>query len=358
MPKEDELSKVRKAIDSIDDQILSLLNERAELAISAGKTKTDSDIYKPARESLIFNRLTDMNKGPLNRDQIINIFNEIISSCRSTESTFTVSFLGPEGTFSESALEGQFGKSVTKLPEENIKNIFESVSSGGSDFGIVPIENSTEGSVNLTLDCLAEFDLKICGEIELQIHHNLLGHNRPLPKEGFEIHAHEQTLGQCRKWLESYCPGVKLVSVSSNAEAAANVTNDNQIIAIAGSLAAEKYGLDILNSNIEDYSGNTTRFLTIGKVVASQTGRDKTSLMATTKNEQGALFSLLEPFNRLDINLSHLTYRPSKINKWQYSFFIDFDGHKDDDLIQELFSNFSNKDIDLKMLGSYPKSLG
>ena len=208
------------------------------------------------------------------------------------------------------------------------------------------------------MDCLAEFDLKICGEIELQIHHNLLGHNRPLPKEGFEIHAHEQTLGQCRKWLESYCPGVKLVSVSSNAEAAANVTNDNQIIAIAGSLAAEKYGLDILNSNIEDYSGNTTRFLTIGKVVASQTGRDKTSLMATTKNEQGALFSLLEPFNRLDINLSHLTYRPSKINKWQYSFFIDFDGHQDDNLIQELFSDFSNKDIDLKMLGSYPKSLG
>ena len=148
-----------------------------------------------------------MNKGPLNRDQIINIFNEIISSCRSTESKFTVSFLGPEGTFSESALEGQFGKSVTKLPQENIKNIFESVSSGGSDFGIVPIENSTEGSVNLTLDCLAEFELKICGEIELQIHHNLLGHNRPLPKEGFEIHAHEQTLGQCRKWLESYCLG-------------------------------------------------------------------------------------------------------------------------------------------------------
>ena len=170
MPKEDELSKVRKAIDSIDDQILSLLNERAELAISAGKTKTDSDIYKPARESLIFNRLTDMNKGPLNRDQIINIFNEIISSCRSTESTFTVSFLGPEGTFSESALEGQFGKSITKLPEENIKNIFESVSSGVSDFGIVPIENSTEGSVNLTLDCLAEFDLKICYAIQRKIY--------------------------------------------------------------------------------------------------------------------------------------------------------------------------------------------
>lgn len=199
MSKEDELSKVRKVIDSIDDQILSLVNERAELAISAGKAKSGSDIYKPSRESFILNRLTDLNNGPLNKEQIINIFNEIISSCRSTESTFTVSYLGPEGTYSESALEGQFGRSVDKLPEENIKKIFESVSSSISDFGIVPIENSTEGSVNLTLDCLAEFDLKICGEIELQINHNLLGYNKPLPKEGFEIHAHEQTLGQCRE---------------------------------------------------------------------------------------------------------------------------------------------------------------
>ena len=358
MSKEDELSKVRKVIDSIDDQILSLVNERAELAISAGKAKSGSDIYKPSRESFILNRLTDLNNGPLNKEQIINIFNEIISSCRSTESTFTVSYLGPEGTYSESALEGQFGRSVDKLPEENIKKIFESVSSSISDFGIVPIENSTEGSVNLTLDCLAEFDLKICGEIELQINHNLLGYNKPLPKEGFEIHAHEQTLGQCREWLESYCPGVKLVSVSSNAQAAANVTSDNKVIAIAGDLAAEKYGLEILNSHIEDYSGNTTRFITIGNIMATRTGIDKTSIMATTKNEKGALYSLLEPFNRLDINLSHLTYRPSKTNKWQYSFFIDFDGHKDDDRIKELFSDFSLKDIELNLLGSYPKSLG
>ena len=192
----------------------------------------------------------------------------------------------------------------------------------------------------------------------MQINHNLLGYNKPLPKDGFEIHAHEQTLGQCREWLESYCPGVKLVSVSSNAQAAANVTSDNKVIAIAGDLAAEKYGLEILNSHIEDYSGNTTRFITIGNIMATRTGIDKTSIMATTKNEKGALYSLLEPFNRLDINLSHLTYRPSKTNKWQYSFFIDFDGHKDDDRIKELFSDFSLKDIDLNILGSYPKSLG
>ena len=218
MSKKDDLSKIRDEIDSIDNQILSLLNNRAKLAIQAGKAKQGTSKYKPARESSILERLIDLNKGPLEADQVKNVFSEIISSCRSTESTFTISYLGPEGTFSESALQGQFGKSVEKIPQETIRSIFESLDNGSSDFGIVPIENSTEGSVNLTLDLLSEFDLKICGEIEMEIHHNLLGHNKPLPREGFEIHAHEQTLGQCRAWLESYCPGVKLVSVNSNAK--------------------------------------------------------------------------------------------------------------------------------------------
>ena len=358
MSKKDELSKIRDEIDSIDNQILSLLNNRAKLAIQAGEAKQDTSKYKPARESLILDRLIDLNKGPLEADQIKNVFNEIISSCRSTESTFTISYLGPEGTFSESAVQGQFGKSVDKIPEETIRSTFKSVDKGLSDFGIVPIENSTEGSVNTTLDCLGEFDLKICGEIEMEIHHNLLGHNKPLPTEGFEIHAHEQTLGQCRTWLESYCPGVKLVSVNSNAQAASNVTEDNSVIAIAGDLAAKKYGLDILSKNIEDYSSNTTRFLTIGNIESGQTNSDKTSIMATTKNEEGALYSLLEPFSQLHVNLSHLTYRPSKVNKWQYSFFIDFDGHKEGDLIKNLISILAKKEIEVKVLGSYPKSLG
>ena len=255
-------------------------------------------------------------------------------------------------------MQGQFGKSVDKIPEETIRSTFKSVDKGLSDFGIVPIENSTEGSVNTTLDCLGEFDLKICGEIEMEIHHNLLGHNKPLPTEGFEIHAHEQTLGQCRTWLESYCPGVKLVSVNSNAQAASNVTEDNSVIAIAGDLAAKKYGLDILSKNIEDYSSNTTRFLTIGNIESGQTNSDKTSIMATTKNEEGALYSLLEPFSKLKINLSHLTYRPSKVDKWQYAFFLDFEGHKDDVLVKSLLSSLADKEIEVKILGSYPKSLG
>ena len=212
MSKKDDLKNIRDSIDSIDNQILSLISERAKLAIQAGQVKKDSSKYKPARESSILNRLSELNEGPLDKNQIRNIFNEIISSCRSRETTFTISYLGPEGTFSESALEGQFGKSVEKSPQDTIRSIFESVEDESSDYGIVPIENSTEGSVNSTLDCLSEFNLKICGEIEMEIHHNLLGHNKPLPKEGFEIHAHEQTLGQCKQWLESYCPGVKSVS--------------------------------------------------------------------------------------------------------------------------------------------------
>ena len=358
MSNSDDLSKIRDEIDSIDNQILSLLNNRAKLAIQAGEAKHDTSKYKPARESSILERLIALNKGPLEAEQVKNVFSEIISSCRSTESTFTISYLGPEGTFSESALQGQFGKSVEKIPQETIRSIFESLDNGSSDFGIVPIENSTEGSVNATLDCLNEFDLKICGEIEMEIHQNLLGHNRPLPKEGFEIHAHEQTLGQCRTWLESYCPGVKLVSVNSNAQAASNVTEDNSVIAIAGDLAAKKYGLDILSKNIEDYSSNTTRFLTIGNIESGQTNSDKTSIMATTKNEEGALYSLLEPFNQLKVNLSHLTYRPSKVDKWQYAFFLDFEGHKDDVRVKNLLSSLTDKEIEVKILGSYPKSLG
>ena len=358
MSKSDDLLKIRDEIDSIDNQILSLINDRANLAMQAGNAKEGSNKYKPARESSILNRLSEMNPGPLHGDQIRNVFKEIISSCRSTESSFTISFLGPEGTFSETALEGQFGKSVEKIPEESIRSVFESIANKTADFGIVPIENSTEGSVNLTLDCLSEFDLKICGEIEMEIHHNLLGHNKALPKDGFQIHAHEQTLGQCREWLESYCPDVPLVSVSSNAQAAMDVTEDNKIIAIAGELAAEKYGLEILSKNIEDYSSNTTRFLTIGHIDSNQSSLDKTSIMATTKNEEGALYSLLEPFNSMNINLSHLTYRPSKVNKWQYSFFIDFDGHKEDSLVKDLLNDLTKKEIAVKILGSYPKAIG
>jgi len=357
MAKEKDLSSIREKIDFLDEKILSLLNERADLAINAGKAKEDSIKYRPDREASIHNKLKDLNKGPLNDEQVFSIYNEIISSCRSKESDLKIAYLGPEGTYSESALEDKFGKSVIKNPEPTIKSVFEDVQNKVCDFGIVPIENSTEGSINLTLDCLIEFGLTICGEIEMSIHHNLIGYNKPLPKEGFEIHAHEQTLAQCKGWLDSYCPGVKLIPVSSNSQAALNASKSEGVLAIAGSKAADKYGLEILDNNIEDHSSNTTRFITIGNIEPVSTGNDKTSLVITTKNEEGALYSVLLPFKNLSLNLTHITYRPSKKDKWQYSFFLDLEGHKNDKSVKELLTQLNKLSVGVQVLGSYPKAI-
>ena len=357
MSKEKDLNSIRDNIDSLDERILSLLNERANLAIEAGQAKEESIKYKPAREATIFNKLKKINKGPLSNNQIISIYNEIISACRSTESDLRVAYLGPEGTYSQSALQNKFGSSVDTKPEPTIRSVFEEVKEGLCDFGIVPIENSTEGSVNLTLDCLMDFDLTICGEIEMRIEHNLIGYNKPMPKEGIEIHAHEQSLAQCKDWLSSYCPEAKLVPVSSNSQAAMNASSNDGVLAIGGKEAAEKYNLDILDSNIEDSSSNTTRFIVIGKSNSSQTSNDKTSIVVTTKNEEGALYAVLLPFNELSLNLSHLTYRPSKKDKWHYSFFLDFEGHKDQEDVQQLFKQLDILNAEVKILGSFPKAI-
>ena len=221
----------------------------------------------------------------------------------------------------------------------------------------MPIENSTEGPINQTLDCLADFNLNICGEVEMLIHHSLMALNQAFPKEGFEIHAHEQTLAQCKNWLDAHCPDVKRVPVSSNAQAAKNAKDNSGILAIAGSLASEKYGLEIIRRNIEDYSENTTRFIVIGFQEVSSTGEDKTSLLVTTKNESGALYNLLKPIQKNGLNLTHITYRPSKINKWHYSFFFDFEGHKDDKKVKSLLDELSATNSEIKLLGSYPNSL-
>jgi chorismate mutase/prephenate dehydratase len=357
MSEDKGLDSIRKKIDLIDEKILSLINERAALAIAAGKAKGDSSKYKPSREASIYNKLIEINTGPLTAVQIISIYKEIISSCRSTEADFKVSFLGPEGTYSESAMKSQFGDSVKKNAEETIESVFQSVQDNKSDFGIVPIENSTEGAVNLTLDCLAKFNLTICGEVEMRINHNLLGYNKPLPKEGFEIHAHEQTLAQCKQWLDSYCPGVKRVAVTSNAKAAINASKSDSVFAIAGKLAAEKYGLDILDKNIEDYFNNTTRFISIGKITSEASGLDKTSLLVTTKNEPGALYEVLRPINELELNLTHITYRPSRIDNWHYSFYLDVEGHQAEEKIQKLLSGLNETEADVRVLGSFPKAI-
>ena len=357
MSKKEELKRIREKIDELDTELLNLINQRASLAIEAGETKKEEVIYKPEREADILRKLKKTNPGPLNEQQILNIFKEIISSCRAQEDELDVAFLGPEGTYSESAVKKNFGSSVSKSATETIEEVFKDVAEGKSDYGIVPIENSTEGPINQTLDCLADFNLNICGEVEMLIHHSLMGLNQAFPKEGFEIHAHEQTLAQCKNWLDAHCPDVKRVPVSSNAQAAKNAKDNSGILAIAGSLASEKYGLEILRRNIEDYSDNTTRFIVIGFQEVSSTGEDKTSLLVTTKNESGALYNLLKPIQKNGLNLTHITYRPSKIDKWHYSFFFDFEGHKDDKKVKSLLDELSATNSEIKLLGSYPNSV-
>ena len=357
MSKKEELKRIREKIDELDTELLNLINQRASLAIEAGETKKKEVIYKPEREADILRKLKKTNSGPLNEQQISNIFKEIISSCRAQEDELDVAFLGPEGTYSESAVKKIFGSSVSKSATETIEEVFKDVAEGKSDYGIVPIENSTEGPINQTLDCLADFNLNICGEVEMLIHHSLMGLNQAFPKEGFEIHAHEQTLAQCKNWLDAHCPDVKRVPVSSNAQAAKNAKDNSGILAIAGSLASEKYGLEIIRRNIEDYSENTTRFIVIGFQEVSSTGEDKTSLLVTTKNESGALYNLLKPIQKNGLNLTHITYRPSKINKWHYSFFFDFEGHKDDKKVKSLLDELSATNSEIKLLGSYPNSV-
>jgi len=357
MSKKEELKRIREKIDELDTELLNLINQRASLAIEAGETKKKEVIYKPEREADILRKLKKTNPGPLNEQQILNIFKEIISSCRAQEDELDVAFLGPEGTYSESAVKKKFGSSVSKSATETIEEVFKDVAEGKSDYGIVPIENSTEGPINQTLDCLADFNLNICGEVEMLIHHSLMGLNQAFPKEGFEIHAHEQTLAQCKNWLDAHCPDVKRVPVSSNAQAAKNAKDNSGILAIAGSLASEKYGLEILRRNIEDYSDNTTRFIVIGFQEVSSTGEDKTSLLVTTKNESGALYNLLKPIQKNGLNLTHITYRPSKIDKWHYSFFFDFEGHKDDKKVKSLLDELSATNSEIKLLGSYPNSV-
>ena len=357
MSKKEELKRIREKIDELDTELLNLINQRASLAIEAGETKKEEVIYKPEREADIHRKLKKTNPGPLNEQQISNIFKEIISSCRAQEDELDVAFLGPEGTYSESAVKKNFGSSVSKSATETIEEVFINVAEGKSDYGIVPIENSTEGPINQTLDCLANFNLNICGEVEMLIHHSLMGLNLAFPKRGFEIHAHEQTLAQCKNWLDAHCPDVKRVPVSSNAQAAKNAKDNSGILAIAGSLASEKYGLEIIRRNIEDYSENTTRFIVIGFQEVSSTGEDKTSLLVTTKNESGALYNLLKPIQKNGLNLTHITYRPSKINKWHYSFFFDFEGHKDDKKVKSLLDELSATNSEIKLLGSYPNSV-
>ena len=357
-----DLSKIRDSIDDLDARIHALLNERARFAQAVGISKSASgkavDFYRPEREAEVLRMALKRNQGPLRDEEIVRLFREIMSACLAQQEPLKVGFLGPEGTFTQAAVLKHFGSSVRALPLPAIDEVFHEVEGGVADFGVVPIENSSEGTVNHTLDMFLNSPLKICGEIELAIHHSLMGR-----MSGFtdvaRICAHPQALAQCRGWLDENLPDVERVPVSSNAEGARRARDERGTAAIAGRAAAEIYGLKLLANEIEDRADNTTRFLVVGRKLFSPSGADRTTLLvsASGTDDAGALFRLLEPLSKHRVNMTRIESRPSHKRKWDYVFFIDIEGHVSDPGVALALAELEQRASLYKVLGSYPRAV-
>ena len=361
------LAPLRERIDAIDEALQKLLNERASVALEVGRIKQAAPggeppvYYRPEREAQILHALKARNQGPLSDDDIARLFRQIISCCLSLEQPLSVAYLGPAGTYTEMAALAQFGHFAGTRPLSAIDEVFREVESGGVHFGVVPVENSTEGMVNHTLDCFMAFPrrVRICAEVELPIHHAFIVHkDSTAPPEALAgIVSHAQSLAQCRGWLDTHCPGVERVAVASNAEAALRVSQDAEWGAIAGEMAAERYGLKVAARNIEDLPDNKTRFLVLGRQEVGPSGQDKTSLLVSTKNAPGALFRVLEPFHRHEISLTRIETRPARSGDWSYVFFIDFDGHGDEPAVRQALDEVAEVALEVRILGCYPRSV-
>jgi len=361
------LESLRGEIDRVDRELHALLNERARLARAVGVSKGKSgrlvDFYRPERESQVLRMALERNaaargQGVLRDEEILRLFREIMSACLAQEEPLKIGFLGPEGTFSQAAVYKHFGHSARALALSSIDEVFHEVEAGHADFGVVPIENSTEGSVNHTLDRFLSSPLQICGEVELRIRQNLMGKLKSL-REIKRVCSHPQSLAQCREWLKEYLPDVELVAASSNAEAARRARDEKGTAAIAGETAAEVYGLEILAADIEDRPDNTTRFLVIGRRSFGRSGHDRTTLLVSTGHTEapGALHRLLEPLARNKVSLSRIESRPSQRRKWDYVFFIDLEGHLDDAPVARALKDLEQRSSLCRVLGSYPRAV-
>ena len=365
------LKDVRREIDDIDREIQALINRRArcaevvadikleemQAAREPGADDREVVFYRPEREAQVLKRIRERNQGPLSGDNIAFIFREIISACLALEKPLSVAYLGPEGTFTQAATVKHFGHAVVSVPQGTIDSVFNQVEAGDCNYGVVPVENSTEGMVSHTLDNFMDSSLNICGEVEMQIHHHLLA-GEQTRADGIErICAHQQALAQCRGWLEQYFPRVEQLAVSSNGEAARMAAGEAGTVAVAGDMAADQYGLEKLFENIEDSAHNTTRFLVIGRDEIPLSGDDKTSIIVSSRNKPGALFDLLEPFRNAGVSLTRIDTRPSRTEKWAYVFFIEFEGHLRDPKIVEIVTELEEQSILLKPLGSYPRAV-
>ncbi len=361
MSKKNKLLQIREQIDAIDDQLLVLMNARANCAKQVAETKqvskTDKVVfYRPEREAQILRRMVSQNVGPLHNEQITRVYREIISSCLSLEQRLKIAFLGPEGTFTQTAVHKHFGHSIDTVPCQTIDLVFREVSAGSANYGIVPIENSTEGVITHTLDSFLDVPLRICGEVHLRIHQNLI-----CQKEDWRnvkrVYSHQQSLAQCRKWLDSHLPQVERIAVNSNAEAVCRARDDKDAAAIGGQDAANVHGLPLVQMNIEDQPNNTTRFLIIGDQKVPPSGKDKTSLLLSTRNKPGALYHLLKPLVKNDLDMTRIESRPSRYANWEYVFFLDVIGHEEDKSLRTALAALAEEAEQVRVLGSYPEAV-
>jgi len=354
------LAEVRQRIDQLDEQIQALIAERAAQAARVRAAKGDlgsaSAYYRPDREAQVLRRVIERNQGPLSDSVMLRLYREIMSACLAQQEPMRIAYLGPEGTFTQQAVYRQFGHSVNAIAQPSIEEVFVAVQSGEADFGVVPVENSSQGIVSHTLDMFMHSDLKIAAEVELRIHQHLLTQARRLDQIE-RVYAHQQSLAQCKHWLSSHLAHAEAVPVSSNAEAARRVRHAPDAAAIAGRHAAEVYGLPVLFANIEDHVDNTTRFLILGRELLPPSGEDKTTLLVAGRDGPGALFRLLEPLARHGVNMNRIESRPSRQGRWDYVFFIDVDGHVDDPALAAAMADLGGEARLVKVLGSYPRAV-
>lgn len=359
MTTEDPLSSVRERIDAIDRELLALISRRAECAQEVGKIKAANgggQFYRPEREAAILRRIKEQNPGPLEGEEVARLFREIMSACLALEEPLSVAFLGPAGTFTQAAALKHFGHSVQTVPIGDIGEVFREVEAGSCHYGVVPVENSTEGVVSHTLDTFMRSPLRIAGEVSLRIHHHLMSRETELAAIRV-VYSHQQSLAQCRGWLDRHLPHAERVPLGSNAEAARVASERPGAAAVGAEAAAEIYSLAILHRRIEDEPGNTTRFLIIGPQDSPASGRDKTSLLLSCRNEAGGLHRLLSPLAAHRISMTRIESRPSRRGVWDYVFFVDILGHRDDPGVSDALVHLEREASLFKVLGSYPEAV-
>jgi chorismate mutase/prephenate dehydratase len=358
MTMDDKLKPLRVQIDAIDAQILDLLNQRARLAQEVGhiKAETNAPVFRPEREAQVLRSVAERNPGPLADTDIQTVFREVMSACRALEKRVTVAYLGPAGTFSEQAVYQQFGRAVEGMPCASIDEVFRATEAGTADFGVVPIENSSEGVINRTLDLLLQTTLTLSGEVSIQVNHSLM--TRSGNMNGItSICAHSQALAQCQLWLNQTYPNIERRAVASNGEAARLAGDDPTVAAIASEIAGKNYKLQIVKAHIQDDPHNRTRFAVIGRLHTTPSGKDQTSLVLSVPNKAGAVYSLLAPLAKHGVSMTRFESRPARMGTWEYYFYVDVEGHLQDAKVADALTELKDNAAFFKVLGSYPFSL-